>query len=61
MPLQEIILTGSHGKCDDHDIAFMVTMIIKLKKLKCIEFTNKGDELNDVFTYHTKFLKYGPS
>jgi hypothetical protein len=29
-------------------------------RLKCIECTNKRDELYDVSTYSTKFLKYDP-
>jgi len=37
----------------------MVT--VKQKRLKCIECTNKRDELYDVSTYCTKFLKYDPS
>jgi hypothetical protein len=51
---------GSHGEWDDYDIAFMIMMIIKYGTLKCIECTNKGDELYDVPTCYTKFLKYDP-
>jgi hypothetical protein len=35
-PPQRITLTNFHGKWDDSDIAFMITMIIKQGKLKCI-------------------------
>jgi hypothetical protein len=36
-------------------------MIIKQRKIECIEYTNKGDDLYDVPTYYKKFLKYDPS
>jgi hypothetical protein len=61
MPPKRITLTRSHGKWDDCDIGFMITMIVKQKKIKCIKCTNKGDELYDVPTYCMKFLKYDPS
>jgi hypothetical protein len=28
---------GSHGRWDDCDIIFMITMIVKQRKFKCIE------------------------
>jgi hypothetical protein len=49
---------SSHGKWDDYDITFMIIMILEQKRLKCIECTNKGDELYDVCTWCMKFLKY---
>jgi hypothetical protein len=49
---------GSHGKWDDYDLIFTITMIIKHGRLKYIEGMNKGDELYDVPTYCVKFLKY---
>jgi len=39
----------------------MITMTIKQGRFKCIECINKGDELYNVPTYCTKFLKYDPS
>jgi len=51
---------GSHGKWDDHDFAFTITMTIKQRRLKCIKCTNKGDELYDVPIYYTKFLNMIP-
>jgi hypothetical protein len=45
---------------DDYDIAFMIMMAIKQRIFKCIECTNKGDELRDVSTQYMKFLKYDP-
>jgi hypothetical protein len=47
-----------HGKWDDYDITFTIMMNIKQRRLDCIECTNKRDELYDVPTYYTKFLKY---
>jgi hypothetical protein len=32
----------SHGKWDDCDITFMITMTLKQKGLKCIKCMNKG-------------------
>jgi hypothetical protein len=49
---------GSHGKGDDYDIAFTVMMVVKQGRFKCIKCMNKGDELHDVSTCCTKFLKY---
>ncbi len=49
---------GSNGRWNDCDVAFIITMIVKQRKLKCIECTNKRDELYDVPIYCTKFLKY---
>jgi hypothetical protein len=49
-----------HGRWDDCEITFTITMIVKQKRLECIECTNKGDELYDVPTYCMKFLKYDP-
>jgi hypothetical protein len=37
-----ITLTSSHGKWDDRDIAITVTMIIKQRRFKCIDYTIKG-------------------
>ncbi len=53
---------GSHGKWDECDITFMIIVIIKVKhgRFKCIKCMNKGDELYDVSTCCTKFLKYDP-
>ncbi len=51
---------GSHGRWDDYDIAFMVTMIIKQGRFKCIECMNNNDKLYDVPTYNMKILKYDP-
>jgi hypothetical protein len=56
-----IISMGSDGKWDDCDIVFTITMTIKQRRFKCIECMNKRDELCDVPTYCTKFLKYDPS
>jgi hypothetical protein len=56
-----INLTSPHGISDDCDITFMITMIVKQRKLECIEYMNKRDELYDVPTFYTKFLKYDPS
>jgi hypothetical protein len=50
-------LASAHGRGDDYEIAFTIIMTIKQGKLKCIECTNKRDELHDVSTYCTKFLK----
>jgi hypothetical protein len=52
---------GSHGKWDDYDITFPITMIIKQGKLKYMECMNKRDKLYDVSTCCTKFLKYDRS
>jgi hypothetical protein len=49
---------GSHDRWDDYDIAFMVTMIIKQRKIKCIECMNNKDKLYDVPIYSMKILKY---
>jgi hypothetical protein len=49
-----------YGVSDDHDIAIMVIVTIKQGIFKCIKCTNKRDELYDVPTYSTKFLKYDP-
>jgi hypothetical protein len=49
---------GSHNKWDHYDIAFMIMVIIKQGRLKCIDCMNKGDELFDVSTYCMKLLKY---
>ncbi len=59
-PPPKITLMGSHGKWDDCDITFIITMIIKQRRIKCIECTNKKDELYDVPIYCMKFLKYDP-
>ncbi len=61
MPPKRITLTRSHGKWDDYDISFMITMIVKQGRVKCIKCTNKADELYDVPNYCMKFLKYDPS
>ncbi len=53
-------MTGSHGKGDDCEIAFKIMMVIKQRKFKCIKCMNKGDELHNVSTCCTKFLKYDP-
>jgi hypothetical protein len=58
---QRINLTSSHGKLDDCDITFIITMIIKQRKIECIKGMNKKDELYDIVTYYMKFLKYDPS
>ncbi len=55
-----ITLTNSHGKWDDYDITFMITVIIKQGRFKCIECTYKSDELYDVSTSYMKILKYDP-
>jgi hypothetical protein len=55
-----ITLTGFHGKWDDYDISFMITMNVKHERFKHIEHMNKRDELYDVSTYNTIFLKYDP-
>jgi len=49
-----------HGRLDDYDIIFIITMIVKQRIFKCIECMNKMNELYDVPTYYTKFLKYDP-
>jgi hypothetical protein len=41
-------------------IVFMIMVTIKHGRLKCIKCTNLGDELYDVPTCCTKFLKYDP-
>jgi hypothetical protein len=61
MPPQNITLTNPHDKWGDYDITFVIMMIVKQKIFKCIECMNKRDELYDVFTWCTKFLKYDPS
>jgi hypothetical protein len=38
---QKITLMGSHDKWDDCDIAFMIMMIVKQRRFKCIEWMNK--------------------
>ncbi len=43
------------NRWDDYNITFMIIMIIKQGKFKCIKCMNKGDELYDIFTYDTKF------
>jgi len=55
-----ITLMGSHGRWDDYDIAFTITMTIKHGKHKMHKCMNNGDKLYDVPTYCTKFLKYDP-
>jgi len=50
-----------HLPWDDCDITFTITMTIKQRRFECIKCTNKRDELYDVLTYCTKFLKYDPS
>jgi hypothetical protein len=50
-----------HGRCDDYDITFIITMTVKQKRFECIKCMNKRDELYDVPTRCTKFLKYDPS
>jgi len=52
---------NSHGKGDDRNLVFTITMIIEQGRLKCIKCTNKGDELYDVPICYTKFLKYDSS
>jgi len=49
---------NAHGKGDDYDIIFIIMMVIKHERFKCIKRMNKGDELHDVSTYCMKFLKY---
>jgi hypothetical protein len=49
---------SSHGRWDDRDIVFMVTMVVKQGRFKCIKCTNKKDKLYDVLTYNMKILKY---
>jgi hypothetical protein len=61
MPPKRITLIRPHGKWDDYDIGFMIIMIAKQGKVKCIKCMNKGDELYDVPTYCMKFFKYDPS
>jgi hypothetical protein len=56
--LKWVKANNAPGRWDDYDIAFMTMIIIEQKKLECIECTNKGDELYDVSTCCTKFLKY---
>jgi len=46
----------SHGRWDDCDLAFMIMMIIKWGKFKCIKCVNKGDEFDDVPTCCTMTL-----
>jgi len=57
----KITLTNPHDRWDDCDITFMIMMIVKQRRFKCIECMNKNDELYDVPTCCTKFLKYDPS
>ncbi len=49
---------NSHGKRDDCDITFIIMMVIMHERFKCIKCMNKGDELHDVSSCCTKFLKY---
>ncbi len=58
MPFPRVTLTGSHGRWDDCDFTFMITMTIKHEIFKCIKCKNKGDELYDVPTRCIIFLKY---
>jgi hypothetical protein len=57
-PPQRITLANPHGRWDDCEITFTITMTIKQRKLEYIKCTNKENELYDVPTYYTKFLKY---
>jgi hypothetical protein len=50
-----------HGIWDDYNIAFTIIMIVKQRKLKCIECTYKGDDLYDAAICCTKFFEYDPS
>jgi len=51
VPFPKDHLGGSQGRRDDYDIiTFMITMVVKQRKFKCIECTNKGDELHDLST-----------
>jgi hypothetical protein len=59
-PPPRIALTSPHGRWDDYDITFTITMTIKQRRLECIECINKRDELYDVPTCYMKFLKYDP-
>jgi len=56
-----ITLPSPHGRWDDCDITFIITMTIKQRRLECTKCMNKGDELYDVPTYYMKFLEYDPS
>jgi hypothetical protein len=40
------------------NMAFMIMVIIKQEKVKCIECINKQNEMYNVSTCCTKFLKY---
>ncbi len=57
---KRITLTSPHGRWDDCDISFMITMITKQRRLEYIECMNKRDELYDVSSCYMKFLKYDP-
>jgi hypothetical protein len=57
---QRITLTSPHGRWDDYDITFTITMTIKQRSFEYIECKNKKDELYDVLSCCTKFLKYDP-
>jgi hypothetical protein len=48
-------LDKSPWQWDDCDITFTITMIVKQRRVECMECTNKGDELYDVPTYIMKF------
>jgi hypothetical protein len=37
---------SSHGRCDDCDITFKITMIIKQGRFKSIECMNTGDVMD---------------
>jgi len=51
MPLPKDHLNGSHGIRDDYDIiTFMIPMVVKQRRFKCIECTNKKNELHDLST-----------
>jgi hypothetical protein len=52
---------GSHGRWDDCDIAFTIIVTIKHGRFKCIKYMNIKDELYNVPTCCTKFLKYDSS
>jgi len=52
-----MILVGSHGKWDNHDITFTVMVTIK-GKFKSVKCTNKGNQLYDVPICCMNFLKY---